>query len=146
VIGIFILGIGGLVIWNVVNNQVYAEKVETKSITKVVHNNTEEQIDLAYGSLSDAIHNTYIFLNFYFENGQLKNVNSLGNKETLDTLIKYEKGAIEWANKVNAAPEIKNTLNNVFIQTKEAIANNDYDSLKSVNQSLENLDTSYNIK
>jgi hypothetical protein len=142
IIGILSFAIVGGVTWFGVYKQVSAEKVESKKSPVVVYTNIEEP-DLENGSLSDAIHNSHIFLkNLILDNNQLDTFDFEKNKENLETVILYQKGAINWAEKVYASKEIKRTLKDSLVQTEKAIINKDSNSLYNVVQTLEKLDAS----
>jgi hypothetical protein len=143
---IFCLLIVGVVVWFTFHNQGSDEGSASKTVRKqnpVVHNISEEPVT-GNGTLGDAIHNTQIFLNGVLEQGQVKTIDFEKNKENLNTVIGYEQGAIKFANKVNASKEIKKELQKALDDTKTAIANQNYDSLYKVGQSLIKLDKSYN--
>lgn len=140
------LGIVWGVSWFSIHQLGKSEDVPSHTFVKqypIVHNISEEPVT-GNGTLGDAIHNTQIFLDFILEKGQLKTIDFQKNKENLRTVTSYEQGAISFANKVNASKKIKSNLKNALDKTKTAIINQDYNSLYQVDQSLLQLDKSYN--
>ncbi|MDQ0199305.1 hypothetical protein [Neobacillus ginsengisoli] len=143
-IGILILAIVGGLTWIKVHDQVSKESVN-KSVSPVVQNIKGEPIT-GNGTLGQAIHNTHIFLNGVLKKGKVKTIDFTKNKGNLDTVVLYEDGAVNLAKKLNASKEIIDSLQKDLIDTKTAIANQDYKGLYKVEQSLLHLEQSYNIK
>jgi hypothetical protein len=143
---ILYLGMVAGLSWFSIHQLGKGEEVPSHTVVKqnpIVHNISQEPVT-GNGTLGDAIHNTQIFLDFVLEKGQVKTIDFQKNKESLSTVIGYEQGAIEFADKVNASPKIKSTLKDALNKTKTAIVNQDYNSLYQVDQSLLQLNKSYN--
>lgn len=112
--------------------------VKAKADEKVVYN-VEDDERLSSGSLSDAITATSMFLYgvIYSEVDFEEDADSL---QVVDT---YVKGAVKWAEKVNASEEIKTILNESAALIEKGIGEQNIESLKIANDKLLELNKSY---
>ena len=123
------------------NRSKEANPVEETEKKKVVYTFEDEERKTS-GSLSDAINATSLFLYGVLEN----DLSFEEDKDNLQVVDTYAKGAVKWAEKANASEEIKTTLNEAADLIEKGIKEEDLNSLKEASDKLLELDKSYHGK
>lgn len=119
-----VLGLSAFGIYNLNSSQETAQAAEEK----IVKTYKDEPSDGGSGnSLATAIYNAYQFTSHVTKD----NATSPSNVKTINS---YEKGAIEWANKVNASQEIKEELKSALDKAEQGKFSESATILNSVNQ------------